>query len=495
MQEQLTYKNPVIFADYSDPDVIRVGGYFYLISSSFNFVPGIPVLRSENLVEWELVNYVVKRLPFERFNGRVCAGDGVWAPSLREHCGRFYCVIPFPDDGIYVSETDDIEGEWSPLRPLIVGKGFIDPCPIWDGDKCYLAVAFARSRIGFNSKIGLFEVSPDLTKCISDGYKIIYDGRNNNPVIEGPKFYKRNGYYYILAPAGTVKGGWQAALRSKDAYGPYESKIILMQGDTYVNGPHQGALVDTADGADYFLHFQDMRPYGRVVHLQPVVWQDGWCICGKPGYDGIAGTPVEGGIYPVQIKTCACLPSCDDFNGRLSPMWQTPANPVDGWGRTGDGLTLNCLRMDNRIEELPTALTTMVYGRQFVSCCNFTLFGKEDGDEAGFGIIGVRSAFVSVVYEGGEYLLRYTLSGEGGEEIVLQNALSGGGVNVAVKGVNCDIYRIQCTFSVHGEDLPHAFFASEGVWVGARFALFARNRKAQSEGKSVFTSFSRSVNG
>ena len=491
MEQNLTYKNPVIIADYSDPDVIRVGDYFYLISSSFNFVPGVPILRSQNLVEWEIVNYVIKSLPFKRFNGKVLAGDGAWAPSIRQHDGKFYCVIPFPDDGIFVSESDDIEGEWSPLRPLILGKGIIDPCPIWDGDKCYLAVAFARSRAGFNSAIGLYEVSPDLTRCISDGYKIIYDGRDDNPVIEGPKFYKRNGYFYILAPAGSVKSGWQVALRSKSVYGPYESKIILMQGDTLVNGPHQGALVDAADGTDYFLHFQDMRPYGRVVHLQPVVWQDGWCILGKPGYDGIAGTPVEGGAYPVQIKTGAELPFCDSFSGRLSPMWQTPANPTEGWGWVNGGLTLNCLNFDCAIQELPTALTTMVMGRNFISSCAFTLFGKDDGDEVGFGIIGRESAFVSVAYEGGEYLLRYSVSGDGGERILSQTPLNGGSVKVELKGVNRDIYRIECTFSVDGNALPHTFYAREGVWVGARFALFARNRKGSSSGYAVFTSFNR----
>ncbi|MGN1103532.1 MAG: family 43 glycosylhydrolase [Candidatus Coproplasma sp.] len=491
MNGQLTYKNPVIFADYSDPDVIRVGKYFYLVSSSFNFVPGVPVLRSENLVEWELVNYVIRRLPFERFNGQVCAGDGAWAPSLREHDGKFYCVIPMYDDGIYVAETEDIEGEWSPLRPLIKAKGIIDPCPVWDGERCYLAVAFARSRAGFNSKIGLYEVTPDLTKCISDGYRIIYDGRDNNPVIEGPKFYRRGDYYYILAPAGSVKSGWQVALRSKDIYGPYESKIIMMQGDTLVNGPHQGALVDAPDGEEYFVHFQDMRPYGRVVHLQPVIWQDGWCICGKPGYDGIAGTPVEGGIYPVQLSTDAALPTVDGFNYSLSPMWQTPANPVEGWGFAGSGLTLNCLNFDRRIELLPNALTTMVMGLNFNSSARFTLFGKQDGDEAGFGIVGRQSAFVSVVYEGGEYFLRFCLSGEGGEKILMQSPLPNGSVEAGLKGVNRDIYRIECTFTVNGEELPHRFFASEGVWVGARFALFARNGKGKSDGYAVFSSFSR----
>lgn len=486
-----TYKNPVIFADYSDPDVIRVGEYFYLVSSSFNFVPGVPVLRSKNLVEWELVNYVIKKLPFKRFSERICLDDGAWAPSIREHGGKFYCVIPFPEDGIYVSETDDIEGEWSPLRPLIKGRGIIDPCPIWDNGRCYVAVGFARSRIGFNSKLGLYEVSCDLTKCLSDGYEIIYDGRNNNPIIEGPKFYKRGKYFYILAPAGSVKGGWQVALRSENVHGPYESKIIMMQGDSLVNGPHQGALVDTADGRDWFLHFQDRRVYGRIVHLQPVTWIDDWPVCGKTSYDGIAGSPVDEGEYPVDIVTHAELPTVDSFEGGLSPMWQTPANPVEGWGTVGHGLTLNCLNSGERIERMINVLTTMVVGESFNSGCKFALCGKEEGDEAGFGITGKNSAFVSVVYTGGGYLLRYTLSGEEGEKVILQKPLESGEVTVTINGVNHDIYRLQCTFSVDGEELSHRFEAREGVWVGARFCLFARNKKSRSGGTAKFSYFSR----
>ena len=133
----------------------------------------------------------------------------------------------------------------------------------------------------------------------------------------------------------------------------------------------------------------------------------------------------------------------------------------------------------------------MVMGREFKSSCAFTLYGKQDGDEAGFGIVGRQSAYICVVYEGGEYLFRYCLSGEEGEKILMQMPLPDGAVKVEINGVNRDIYRIECTFTVNGELLPHTFFASEGVWVGARFALFAKNRKGNSEGYAVFTSFNR----
>lgn len=477
----MRYTNPVIFADYSDPDAIRVGKYYYLVSSSFNFVPGVPVLRSENLVEWELVNYVIKKLPFERFDGRVCAGDGAWAPAIRQHGNKFYCVIPFPDEGVYVSETEDIEGEWSPLRPLIKQAGIIDPCPIWEGDKCYLAVAFARTRIGFNSAIGLYEVSPDLTACLSDGYKMVYDGKNNNPIIEGPKFYKRGKYFYILAPAGSVKSGWQVALRSENIYGPYESKVVLMQGDTLVNGPHQGALVDSPDGKDWFLHFQDMRVYGRIVHLQPVEWQDGWPVIGAVKYDGLAGTPVDGGDYPVPVKTGAHLPFEDDFQNGVSPIWQTPANPVVRWREVGEKLKLLCLPSAVRIEELPCAMTAMVRGAEFSAECKLCLHGAEDGDETGFGVTGRESAFVSVVYTGGNYELRFTRSGADGEKIIMKKPLKNGELSVRINGLNRDIYRLVCSFYFNGELIGEPVEAQAGVWVGARFIMFARG-KAEGKG-------------
>ena len=111
----MKYSNPIILSDYSDPDVIRYKDSFYLIASSFNHTPGIPVLKSKNLVDWKIINYVYDKIPFERFNN-VCHGDGSWAPSLRFHNGLFYAIIPFPDEGIYVSCTDDIDsGNWSEL--------------------------------------------------------------------------------------------------------------------------------------------------------------------------------------------------------------------------------------------------------------------------------------------------------------------------------------------------------------------------------------------
>lgn len=485
---KLHYKNPVIFGDYSDPDVICANGSFYLVASSFNFMPGVPVLKSENLVEWKIVGYVVKKMPVDKFENAVRHGEGAWAPSLRFHGGKFYCFIPFPDEGIYYAETDDPEGEWSPLRLLIKGKGLIDPCPIWDGGRCFVAIAFAKSRAGFNSMIGVYEVAPDLSRCVSDSYTIVYDGHGDNPTIEGPKFYKRGKYFYILAPAGSVKSGWQVALRSENVYGPYESKIILMQGDTLINGPHQGALVTAPDGRDWFVHFRDMRAYGRIVYLQPVVWQDGWCLCGNVDDGLLAGTPVDGGEYPVQIKTDYSIPESDDFGGdKLSLIWQTPAEVEDMRVRVGGGrLALECVPCDKPLSDYPYALTAKITRKEFTASCGVTALFEEDGDCAGFGILGGECAYLCVCRQNGKDTVQLRVK----EETVFSQPAEGK-TEFSVIAKNRDIFTLVCTFAVNGEVLPAKFVVSAGRWVGAKIALFACNRlNAHSEGSAQFERYS-----
>jgi beta-xylosidase len=287
-----TYKNPIINADYSDPDAIRAGNDYYLTSSSFTCSPGLPVLHSKDLVNWTIIGHALKKqVPLDVFD-KTQQGKGVWAPAIRFHNGEFYIYYPDPDYGIYMVKTKDPAGDWEPPVLVLGGKGLIDPCPLWDDNgKAYLVNAWARSRAGINSIITIFRMNPEGNKVIDDG-RIVYDGREFNPTIEGPKVYKRQGYYYLSAPAGGVKGGWQLILRSKNIYGPYEEKIVIDQGTTAINGPHQGAYLDTQTGETWFIHFQDKGAYGRVVHLEPVKWINDWPVTGidKDG-DG-KGEPV-----------------------------------------------------------------------------------------------------------------------------------------------------------------------------------------------------------
>ena len=287
-----TYNNPIIFADYSDPDVIRVGKDFFLVSSSFSHFPGLPVLHSLDLVNWEIIGHAAIDYPFEEFK-KPQPGKGIWAPSIRYHDGYYWIFFGDPDHGILMTKAKNPAGPWQPLHLVAEAQGWIDPCPFWDDDgQAYLVRAWAKSRSGINGILTLHRMAPDGTKLLDEGLPV-FDGRNNHPTIEGPKFYKRNGYYYIFAPAGGVKPGWQTVLRSKNIYGPYEDKVVLEQGSTNINGPHQGALVELKSGQSWFIHFQDRLAYGRIVHLNPVTWKEHWPIMGVD-YDGNGiGEPVH----------------------------------------------------------------------------------------------------------------------------------------------------------------------------------------------------------
>lgn len=329
-----TYKNPVLYADYSDPDVCRVGDDYYLTSSSFNCIPGLQLLHSKDLVNWSFVGaalpYAVPPVDDERPEH----GNRVWAPSIRHHNGEFYIFWGDPDQGVFMTKAAKAEGPWS--EPVLVksGKGIIDTCPLWDEDgKVYLVHAYAGSRAGLKSVISICELNKEATKAITPS-RIVFDGHEAHQTCEGPKFYKRNGYYYIFHPAGGVPTGWQVVLRSKNVYGPYEWKTVMAQGKSPINGPHQGGWVDTPTGEDWFMHFQDVGAYGRLVHLQPMKWVNDWPVIGVDKDGDGCGDPVltykkpnVGKTYPI------CTPKeSDEFDGyTLGLQWQWHANMNEKW--------------------------------------------------------------------------------------------------------------------------------------------------------------------
>ena len=334
------YKNPIIYADYSDPDVIQVGEDFYMVASSFNCMPGIPILHSKDLVNWTIINHVYERLPLEKYD-KPQHGNGAWAPSIRYHDNTYYVYFCTPYDGLFVAVADHPAKKWD-LQHIVDAEYWEDPCPIWNDDgNAYLV----RSKLCGN-ELFLHKLSPDGMQVLDNGVSIYRD--TTQPTIEGPKFLKKNGNYYILAPAGGVPAGWQTVLRSKNIYGPYEAKIVLHQGDTDINGPHQGGLVELPSGESWFIHFQDKDPYGRIVHLQPAHWVDGWPLMGVDlDGDGI-GEPVTefkkpdvGRIYPELIPQTS-----DEFNEKqIGLQWQWHANPKENWHTIGNGkLRLNAIK-------------------------------------------------------------------------------------------------------------------------------------------------------
>ena len=325
-----TYTNPVLFADYSDPDVCVVVEDYYLTASSFNCIPGLPILHSKDLVNWQIVGYALEeQYPKELFD-KPQHGNGVWAPAIRHHNDSLFIYWGDPDQGIFMvsSPTPSKGGNvmaWSRPVCVVPGKGMIDPCPLWDDDgRCYLVNGWAASRAGLNSILTVRELSADGTRAIGKPC-IAFDGWQENFTSEGPKFYKRDGWYWIMNPAGGVERGWQLAMRSKSPYGPYEWKRVMWQGKTTVNGPHQGAWVHTSQGEDWFLHFNDRGAYGRVVYLQPVDWSSGWPMMGN---NGEPYTKYRKPLTKNQKSSAICNPQeSDEFNdGQLGLQWQWHAN-------------------------------------------------------------------------------------------------------------------------------------------------------------------------
>jgi beta-xylosidase len=482
------YNNPILHTDYSDPDVIRVNDTFYMTASSFNYIPGLPILTSKDLVNWSLVNYAVKEIPYEDYK-KPAHGRGIWAPSIRYYDNKFWIFVGMPDEGIFMTNTEDPLGEWSPLTCIWEGKGFIDPCPLWDEDgRAYIVHAYAKSRIGFKSKLGVFEISPDGKKAISDD-KFIFDGTETQPTIEGPKIYKREGMYYILAPAGGVAVGWQTALRSKNIYGPYEEKIVMHQGDTDINGPHQGGLVDTSSGEEWFIHFQDKCVYGRICHLQPVKWENGWPIIGIDNNGDGIGEPV---ITFKKPDGCPSVEPCepntsDDFTGKsMELQWQWMANSQDSFYSLNDKPgNLRLYNLNTTCEEKAVIWNSANVLTQKLVCPEFVAETKMDfselsvGSRAGMVIIGGEYASMCVERTQEEINIIY-IESVGEDKNQFENI---------IETIPCmyskEIYfKMEfnsdktCTFyySIDGAFWNKAskeFSPKKGTWVGAKIGIFA----------------------
>lgn len=404
-----TYSNPVLYTDYSDPDAIRVGEDYYMISSSFCNAPAIPVLHSRDLVNWEITGYVLERIPGERYDEPV-HGCGVWAPAIRYHEGWFYVCFPMPDEGIFMCRAKDPAGKWSEPVNIRPGAGWIDPCPFWDDDgKAYLVTGVAKSRIGYKSVLNISPMSSD-GLSLTGPERRVFDGNENDQVtIEGPKLYKRNGYYYIFAPAGGVKTGWQTVLRSKNIYGPYEYRVVMKRGDTCVNGPHQGAWVDTPGGEDYFLHFQDVYAAGRIVHLQPMVWRDDWPVIGREEEGRQWGEPVSTWKKPAAAENSLCEPvTSDDFSdGKLNMAWQWNANPSDGQcSFEKEGLRLFARPLSGAYGDAPGLLLQKWPAPEFICDTRMDLSMLGEGDEAGVISLGMEYGLISFVRQGDSILVR-----------------------------------------------------------------------------------------
>lgn len=487
------YRNPIIDADFPDPDAIRVGDRYYMICSSFNRVPGLPVLVSDDLVNWSHLTHALPSLPPHEWYRLPRHGSGVWAPSIRWNDGTFHIVYPDVDQGIMVVSAQDPAGPWSSPRVLLPGLGIIDPCPLWDDDgRAYLVHGWAASRSGRKNHLTVIPVDSALTRATGQGRTVI-DGDllPGYTTLEGPKFYKRDGWYWIFAPAGGVSTGWQSAFRSRDPWGPYEERVVLEQGTTDVNGPHQGAWVDTPDDEHWFLHFQDRGVFGRVLHLQPLSWDDdGWpligeAVAGGPAQPVLAHRSPTGATQGARTRSAA-----DDFSRGVGAQWAWQANPEADWARPSDaGLTLRGVADDTgNLRTLAHMLGQPLAGMPSTSSVTVDLQGPE-GSRAGICVLGRGYLWVGLrLQDGGRRLVAATRSEGGLDEVVLHDSEAPSGpVSIQVR-VERDA---RVTVTVAGVDDPVAvgWQAVVGHWIGAEIALFAAAPLGEHDAEGAFGPF------
>lgn len=521
-QRDGTYINPVLNGDYSDPDVVRVGDDFYLTASSFTNVPGLPILHSKDLVNWTLIGHALARNLPEAQHAVPRHGGGVWAPAIRYHDGRFYIYYPDPDAGIFMVSASQAAGPWT--QPVLVDatKGAIDPAPFWDDDgQAWLVHAYAASRAGFANVITLKKMARDGSHTLDRG-RLIIEGAKLPPAqtsigplpwttTEGPKLYKRGTYYYVFAPAGSVKSGWQGVFRARRIDGPYEARNVMDQGDTAINGPHQGAWVTTSAGADWFLHFSDTDSYGRRVFLEPMRWTyDGWPIIGtQQGRQGF-GMPVVRHRKPDVIAQPVTVPVVDDdFVDGYHLGWQWAANPMDDWvDRTVRGrLRLKSVSSSANLWEAGNLLTQKLPGMAFSATVQLTLKPGAIGERAGLVVMGYDYGWIGLAntVDGIELMQVTRLKSN---PALNPPVFDQGAETIAAAGIKVDgpVYvraslepvvvasrpsesspwpsmgramhaRVTFTYSrdgVHFQPIGNAFTSQPGRWVGTQIGVFAQ---------------------
>lgn len=514
--------------DMSDPDAIRVGDTYYMTASSFCNVPGLPIYESKDLKHWTLVNYALPRVPnadYERGGSpAVKHGRCVWAPSIRYHDGLYYIYWGDPDYGIYLTTSHDPRGEWTEPVLVVSGRGLIDPCPLWDETtgRVYLIHAWAASRANINSALTMLQLSADGTRAITQP-RLVYDGTydtprpvspgmmNTNPpfgptnhTVEGPKLYQRDGWYYIFAPAGGVAQGWQLALRSRSIYGPYESRVVLAQGKSAINGPHQGAWVDDADGHDWFIHFQEKQPYGRILHLQPLQWRDGWPVMGNEGEptsppQGLPLPPPKEGGAKAEIVTNT--PSLGGGRGRpWGEVFQWHANYEPLFGFTSD---LGYQRIythpqadgEPNLWTVPNLWTRAFPKESFTATAELNVVSKDEANRSGLLVMGWDYCHYALRQRGEQFELVQTTchdaeQGSAEQTTVLTTlkptrvAPTGNTTNTELRvwlRVRCDVGGLcHFSYSLDGKkyiEKGQPFQAREGKWVGARVGLCSTTRE------------------
>jgi beta-xylosidase len=506
-----TFRNPIIAADYSDPDVIRVGDDFYLVASEFHFM-GIQVLHSKDLVNWTILSRVFDRLEVDpKYDEPRAYSQGTWAPTLRHHDGLFYLYACTPRDGLLRWTAKNPAGPWTASVVKRVDQ-WEDPCPFWDDDGQAWLV---RGRLGAGP-IYLHKMSADGSQLLDDGVEIY-----NGPVAEGPKLFKRNGWYYISLPEGGVERGGQSVLRSRSIQGPYERRVVTPDG-----APHQGGIVELESGETWFIGFKSAGALGRVPCLQPVTWVEDWPVFGDRGRPiekgqvprakghgqktegerrkaeggsqtaAVGGgqssvvsgqSSVGGGQSSVVSRPSSHPQTSDEFDGQaLSPQWQWNHNPTKdayslterpGWLRLRGGAAAN-------LELARNTLTQKLWGGAGSFEVKLDAAGLAEGQRAGLAFMsGKFFSAVGIERKVGELRIYWdAVAGvaDPGSRAVSGNQTPGSATPATANAIwlrgeyRGDTARL--SYSLDGKAFTDTGLAVKlrfSQWKGARLALFS----------------------
>jgi len=422
MSETTTIKNPVIWADVPDPSVIRVGSAFYMASTSMHMMPGCPIMKSVNLMDWEIVNYVFATLEdndaHNLLDGKDIYGQGSWAVSLRRHEDKFYACFSCNDTKrFYVYRTADIEnGSWE--RSVIDGLHH-DPSLLFDDGRVF---AFYG-----NGDIRIRELTEDAAGIKPDGIDMLLFETETEGIglrCEGCHAYKRNGYYYLFFIEWPKTGNGrrrQLIYRSRELLGPYERKIVLDDDMGFGNhGVAQGGIIETTACEWFAVLFQDHGAVGRIPIVVPMSWEEEWSVLGRNGSVPERFAAMLPGSLPRQIVRS------DEFDyaeNKLILNWQWNHNPDNrlwsvtarrGWLRLKTGRTVNGVLQ---------ARNTLTQRTEGPACEGTTLLdpsGMRPGDRA--GLIALQSTFgtvgLHVDKHGQRTVCMCVNNGNGGETII-----------------------------------------------------------------------------
>jgi beta-xylosidase len=391
-------------------------------------------------------------------------------------------------------KAKDPKGPWS--APLLIkeAKGWIDPCPLWARDgKAYLVSAMAASRSGIKSVLIVSRMAQEGTKLLDDGV-MVFDGHDRNPTVEGPKSYQRNGFYYIFAPAGGVEGGWQLALRGQNVYGPYEARIVLARGKTEINGPHQGAWVETQTGESWFIHFQDKGAYGRVIHLQPMNWVNDWPVIGHDGEPVLQHKkPNVGRTWPVITPA-----DSDAFNdSRIGLQWQWQANPNTNWmfpARSSGFIRLFSVPPPAGFQnfwDIPNLLLQKFPAPEFTVTTKVAFTPHADDEAVGLIVMGLDYAYISLTKQADAFHVSQTVCKEAdrhlsenrsGDTLLPRGTAASSTMTIYLRVSVSNGAVCRFSYSVKGKEfspIGGPFTARQGKWIGAKVGISRSARAAK----------------